>query len=172
MNGLRSKHKILKFYLSEIEKAKVKVPPPKIDLILYSESIPGLNKDKTASYLFEMWHQGYFTFYPTGTSQLVEITNKGLETVVGEHFLIKSREIFWKSFMNISLTTANIVVAIAAVIALNANNGEVQKLKDQVREIEARVPKETAKASPNTEPNKPSPLSPLDTATKHAKTKP
>lgn len=170
MNGLRTKHKILKYYLSEIEKATIKVPPPKIDLLVYSKSVKGVSENDVATNLLEMMYQRYVTFYPTGTGhQLVEITTKGIEAVIAESFIKKSNEIFWKAFMNISLTGANIVVAIAAVVALNANNGELQKLKDRLIILEGKVNQQQVKPNPKIEPSKNVQPVLLDTSKTHKK---
>ena len=154
MYGNRTKHKILGYYIDEMLKAQVKIPPIKILFTTYSKNIKGINENKVGTYLLNMKFEGYFTFYDYPNDHLIEITNKGIEAYMGNYFLKQNNNIFWKYFMNISLTVANIVVAIAAILALTKDNDELPKLKERLLKLEAANTIIKVQANPNNQQTK------------------
>lgn len=148
----RTKHKILKYYMDEITRAEVKVPPPKILLTKYAKSIEGVNENVAATLLMDMMYEGYFTFYnvpPPQHDQLIEITNHGIATFIGERLLRKNSDIFWKGAMNIFITLANIAVAVTAIWALTKEPAGLQKLEERLRKIELVPTQDKGTTSPN-----------------------
>jgi len=150
MYGYRTKHKILAYYVSQVKG----VPPPKIRLTKFSKSVKGVNENVVATYLLDMKFEGYFNFYDVPkpeNDQDVEITYEGMAAFIGEHFLKKNRDLFWKGAMNISITLANIAVAIVAIIALTKDNSELRQLEDRLKRLEQVKSKEEVRANPNKE---------------------
>jgi len=138
--------------MDEVTRAEVKVPPPKILLTKYAKSVTGVNENVVATLLLDMMFEGYFTFYNVPQhDQLIEITNHGMATFISDRLLRKNKEIFWKATMNISMTLANIAVAVVAIIALSKDNSELRQLKDRLLELEQRGDTTRETANPKIE---------------------
>jgi hypothetical protein len=105
--------------------------------------------------LFHLQLDGHFEFDKAENDSMpVQITPKGASHYTGRVFKIKQDEVFWKAFMNISITIANIIVAIVAVWALTKDGGELQQIKERLKILEAAQHKEVGITNPNIQQNK------------------
>jgi len=144
MYGYRTKHAILEtyiFWLHSREKNSSKEMP--YGLLLENTykrmGIINRNLKYIASTLIYLEFEDYFISPKAekGDKKLL-ITEKGISAQAGDIFLIKQRETMWKAIMNISITLANIIVAITATWAIIRGNGELQKLKERLDILELK----------------------------------
>lgn len=159
MYGYKTKQRIIDYYMKEMLAKKPITPPVQLSLRDMATKIPGTDENKAATYILEMKFEGYFDFIDQLNDQLVTITPKGLEVGTTKYFERKYKEVLWRSVMNISITAANIIVAIAAIIALwvssDKENERLRKAEDRLQAIEQTDNKAKGITSPKIPHSKP-----------------
>ena len=159
MYGYRTKHKILTEYLKRVQKDSPKdgnLDPT--HTVLYKQFAREIGKKEPksgyiAQQMFVLLMEGYLHYGKKHTEPddiEISITPKGMNAAMGEVFKIKQNEWFWRAFMNILMTIANVAVAITAIWALTKDNGEVQRLEERLNKLEKVLYTPQVKANPNT----------------------
>lgn len=156
MYGYRTKHKILKEYLSNLTKIAKNGEPNYDHFVFLKEFSRQLGKTekkagKVAQYLSNMALEGLFELKNNvaKNDMQVTITSNGVNAALSETYTIKQNEFFWKAFMNITMTLANVAVAITAIWALTKETGESKILEERMKLLEQVQKVKEVKANPS-----------------------